>query len=194
MWSSMRARRPALGMMWLVRPNSPSAPAHALRGKMSCRRSPHQMAASSLAPSVCGCPATHAALTAPAEVPTRRSGRMPSSKRACSIPTWLAPRLPPPDRTKATRPAGVGSGRIFRSRVRQTELQPGALRALGPKRFHHDQGVDTIPKAPIGLGSPHLVEQRLELRLKIGVRLCFSLHTVSLLRKTFFRARFHYHR
>jgi len=74
------------------------------------------------------------------------------------------------------------------------ELHLGALGALRPKRFHHDHGIDAVPQAPIGLGSPHLVEQRLELRLKIGVCLYFSHHTVSLVSKTLFRRRFRYHR
>ena len=45
--------------------------------------------------------ATKTALSAPADVPTSRSGVMCRSPRACSMPTWTAPRLPPPDRTKA---------------------------------------------------------------------------------------------
>src|SRR5829696_2571467 len=43
----------------------------------------------------------YAALSAPAEVPTRRSGEIPRSISACSIPTWTAPTLAPPDSTKA---------------------------------------------------------------------------------------------
>jgi hypothetical protein len=54
--------------------------------------------------------------------------------------------------------------------------------ALGPERFHHHQCVDPIPEAPVGLGSPYLVEQRLELRLKIGFCADSALHVVSYLK------------
>src|SRR3954465_700217 len=47
--------------------------------------------------------ATNAALSAPTEVPTRKSGVMPRSYSASSIPTWSAPRLAPPERTNAVR-------------------------------------------------------------------------------------------
>ena len=43
----------------------------------------------------------NAPFSAPAEVPTIRSGTIPRSYRARSMPTWIAPRLAPPERTKA---------------------------------------------------------------------------------------------
>src|SRR5215212_3473562 len=43
----------------------------------------------------------NAPFSAPADVPTIRSGRMPRSYSARSVPAWTAPRLAPPERTKA---------------------------------------------------------------------------------------------
>ena len=42
-----------------------------------------------------------APFTAPTEVPTMKSGSIPRSYKAPSIPTWIAPRAAPPERTKA---------------------------------------------------------------------------------------------
>src|SRR5205807_2253869 len=200
MLRSMTARRPAFEITWLVRPSRPRAPAHGLRGNMSWRRSPIQMAASSLVPSRWGCPATHAALTAPAEVPTSRSGVIPSSNRACSMPTWIAPRLPPPDRTNATRrvpPADSGSGRIFRRCVGRRAVSlngfPGAPGALGPKRFQHHESIHPVPQPPVRLGPPYLVQERLVLSLQIRIRVLSPLHANLLTRKTHFTRWFGYH-
>src|SRR5215213_7913513 len=44
----------------------------------------------------------NAPLIAPTDVPTTMSGRMSRSIRARSIPTCIAPRLAPPERTNAT--------------------------------------------------------------------------------------------
>src|SRR4051794_4855579 len=75
-----------------------------LSGKTSCRsRSRHTRPSSA---AVCGDwsrDATKAALSAPTEVPTRKSGVMPRSYSASSIPTCSAPRLAPPERTNAVR-------------------------------------------------------------------------------------------
>jgi hypothetical protein len=49
--------------------------------------------------------AKNAPLMAPTEVPTIMPGRSPLSTRAYSIPTWSAPRLPPPLSTNAGDPA-----------------------------------------------------------------------------------------
>lgn len=46
-------------------------------------------------------PATQAAFTAPTDVPTSRSGRIPARAKAWSMPTWTAPRLAPPESTIA---------------------------------------------------------------------------------------------
>jgi hypothetical protein len=74
-----------------------------------------------------------------------------------------------------------GSGRIFRRLVGR-RFPREARGALGPERFHHHECVDPIPEAPVRLGSPHLVEQRLELRLKIGFCAESALHVVSYLK------------
>jgi hypothetical protein len=42
----------------------------------------------------------NAPLSAPAEVPTITSGAIARSESARSIPTWIAPRPAPPERTK----------------------------------------------------------------------------------------------
>jgi hypothetical protein len=66
-------------------------------------RTPRQVAASASAvPTVCGRVAMKAPLMAPADVATIRSGAMPRSYRASSMPTWIAPSPAPPERTKAT--------------------------------------------------------------------------------------------
>ena len=48
-----------------------------------------------------GSRATIAPLRAPTEVPSTRSGVMPRSNRACSMPTSTAPSTPPPPSTNA---------------------------------------------------------------------------------------------
>src|SRR5919108_1471207 len=45
--------------------------------------------------------AIQAPFQAPIETPTTKSGVMPRSIRACSMPTWVAPRAPPPEIAKA---------------------------------------------------------------------------------------------
>lgn len=46
---------------------------------------------------------TTAPLSDPTDVPMARSGVRRRSASAWSMPTWIAPRLPPPPRTKAQR-------------------------------------------------------------------------------------------
>jgi hypothetical protein len=58
---------------------------------MSLRRSPRQMAASSPVATAGGREAGNAAFRAPTEVPTSRSGVMPRSCRARTIPACMAP-------------------------------------------------------------------------------------------------------
>ena len=48
-----------------------------------------------------GSRATSAPLRAPTDVPSTRSGSMPRSNSACSIPTSAAPSTPPPPSTNA---------------------------------------------------------------------------------------------
>lgn len=78
----------------------------------SRRRIPHHRPASETSrSSVVPGPARYAAFTAPTEVPTSNSGAMPWSCKAAIIPTWMAPRLPPPVSTKAVVPGTArGSG------------------------------------------------------------------------------------
>jgi hypothetical protein len=108
-----------------------------------------------------------------AVVPIMQSGRMPASMTAWSIPTWMAPRLPPPDSTKAVLPAPCAALRLIAA-VGSAAASSGllfrpAVGTLGAKRLDHHGGVDAIPQSPVGLRAPHLVEQRLELAVQIGV-------------------------
>jgi hypothetical protein len=48
-----------------------------------------------------GSAARKAAFTEPMDDPTRTSGVIPASNSALSMPTWMLPRFPPPDITKA---------------------------------------------------------------------------------------------
>ena len=68
------------------------------------RRKPHQISASRVRPFRSGASAKWAALSAPTEDPTTRSGCRPASTSAISIPTCTAPRLPPPASTNAVPP------------------------------------------------------------------------------------------
>src|SRR3954452_4165856 len=62
-----------------------------------------------------GSAATSAPLMAPTDVPTIRSGLIPLSKSARSIPTSAAPSTPPPPRTKAVPPVGAVVGGMVAS-------------------------------------------------------------------------------
>ena len=85
-----------------LRPRIPRRAARTSTGKTSRRlRLPQTSARPARDPGDVPCAPTHAAFIAPADVPTSRSGSMPWAERACSIPTWTAPRLPPPESTKA---------------------------------------------------------------------------------------------
>jgi len=70
-----------------------------LSGKISRARASHHSRRSRSIWSGWGSAARYAALTAPIDVPTTMSGFTPSSSRAFSMPTWMLPRLAPPDRT-----------------------------------------------------------------------------------------------
>ena len=54
-------------------------------------------------PRASGCPAYAAPLIAPTDAPKTRSARMPRRTSSSSMPTWTAPRLPPPASTNAVR-------------------------------------------------------------------------------------------
>src|ERR1700722_12793179 len=68
----------------------------------SLRRRLAQAATRLSAPERPGREERNAALSAPTEVPTRRSGVMPASKSATTAPACIGPRLPPPESAKAT--------------------------------------------------------------------------------------------
>ncbi len=68
---------------------------NASRSSSPCHIRASRMAAPS------GSAATNAPLSAPMEVPTTRSGRMPASASARSMPTSWAPSRPPPPSTNA---------------------------------------------------------------------------------------------
>ena len=61
-------------------------------------------------------------LSAPIDVPTMASGRIPRSRRAWSMPTWVAPRLPPPASAKTVPPvlAELHSTSVIHLRVEAT--------------------------------------------------------------------------
>ena len=72
-----------------------------LSRKTPSRTTASHTAASRSAPSGPGSAAMNAPLSAPMLVPSTRSGRMPCSASARSIPTSLEPSTPPPPRTYA---------------------------------------------------------------------------------------------
>ena len=101
-WRVMTRRSLVLGTRWSLRPMKPANPVSGLAGNTMLRRRPLRTSASATAVSmVGGRDAMNAPLIAPTEVPTIRSGSMSRSNSACSMPTWIAPRLDPPDRTNA---------------------------------------------------------------------------------------------
>ena len=83
--------------------------------------------------------ARNAAFRAPAEVPASRSGTMPRSYRACTIPACMAPRAAPPASTSAVRGAPAGPRLAAGRAVMVTVLiggqpQPaGSCRAPAPR-------------------------------------------------------------
>src|SRR4051794_13450693 len=64
---------------------------------------------------------------APTDVPTTRSGTMPRSARAASMPTWMAPRVAPPASTNAVWGA-LSRRSMTRSRCWPMPSLPGSLR------------------------------------------------------------------
>src|SRR5699024_948014 len=94
-------------------------------------------------PFAVGSAATKAPLTAPMLVPTTRSGVMSAASRACSMPTWLAPRAPPPPRTKATvdmRP------RLLCRQVPPDDIHPDVERAAGAVGEDHALERGDVPE------------------------------------------------
>src|SRR5450759_2589552 len=191
-------------MKWLLRPSRPRAPAQGLSGNMWWRLRPNQISPSFMAPSWSGWPAIQAALTAPTEVPISKSGRIPPSVSAWSIPTWTAPRLPPPDRTKTTGPRATTP--LRRGQLRLIELDPQAPKhsgsplgvvILGPLRsevLEERRGVHPVPQPPVGFGAPDLVEKGFELRVKVGrVRSGLEFHISSPTTRTRTRPFLNYH-
>src|SRR6185437_8396742 len=69
--------------------------------KMSLRRRLRHRSASRSTPDGVGSQAKKAPFSAPTEAPITTSGMKSARLRACSMPTWTAPRLPPPLSTSA---------------------------------------------------------------------------------------------
>ena len=104
---------------------------NACRSSSPCQRPASRAAAPS------GSAATSAPLIAPTDVPTTRSGRMPASDKARSMPTSWAPRMPPPPSTNAvcTRPASPSSATANPSAGRCWEVRPGTSAQVGRRAF-----------------------------------------------------------
>src|SRR5438093_2588093 len=135
---SSRFRRFSFEMKWFARPMRPLALVIGLSGNTSCRRRPFQISPSSRTPSGSGHPAIQAALTAPTEVPTTKSGQTPCSNSALSIPTWTAPRLPPPESTKAQGPFPVApwaAGEALIASLGWAPSQAASLMSRSLRRF-----------------------------------------------------------
>src|SRR5271156_1476442 len=73
-----------------------------LKDATSCRRNVAQASTRLRAPERPGREERKAALSAPTDVPTRRSGVIPASRSATTAPACIGPRLPPPESAKAT--------------------------------------------------------------------------------------------
>ena len=99
--SSITSRRPSLRMMWSSRRRMFQARRIALPGKTRSPVRPSHTSWSRSSFLSVRSVASAAPLSAPADVPTMTSGRMPRSRRARSIPTWLTPWFPPPESTNA---------------------------------------------------------------------------------------------
>jgi len=91
---------------WVPERSSRIARPHSVSLNASRRSSPRHFSPSRAA-APAGSAAMKAPLIAPTEVPTTRSGRMPASDSARSMPTSCAPSRPPPPSTNAVvmRPA-----------------------------------------------------------------------------------------
>ncbi len=83
------------------RPRKPSSPASGRVGNTSSRDSDRHSSARAVTPARSGRAAIQPPLRAPTDVPTIRSGAISASARPSSIPTWIEPRLAPPESTNA---------------------------------------------------------------------------------------------
>jgi hypothetical protein len=151
------------------RPRAASSPSTGQNGEMSRRSNLCQSEARPSRSSGQGWQATQAALSAPTDVPTRKSGRAPSSANARSIPTWTAPRLPPTGEQECCRhwltlrscsvvvTAVCGSPP---TPVAEEEVRPplpnaheiGLLRAVGQALEAGDQARRSAPSRPANTG------------------------------------------
>src|ERR1700730_7479625 len=102
-WRSMRRRR-ARGSTKDADLKSKPTSWRNVTAKTSRRLSPRQMLSSRATPSAVGSPAKYAPLRAPTDEPTTKSGLTPWATNSRSIPTWIAPKLPPPASTNAVVP------------------------------------------------------------------------------------------
>ena len=108
---------------WRGRPRNPPTSVPRSTPRTSLRRREDQRRAISAMPGRSGRLAKNAPLMAPTDVPTIIPGRSPLSTRAYIIPTWIAPRLPPPLSTNAGDP---GASAVARARP-----APGAVATAG---------------------------------------------------------------
>src|SRR5829696_5379211 len=173
MCSASSSRSPRSGTRYLRAPKNPKKPVSGFRGKTCPRPSRRQISARSSGGCVNGCEAMKAPFTAPTDVPTTRSGSIPRSYRALSIPTWIAPKAAPPDRTKAVcGPLLMTCLRPLPERSYQ--LRPGEPAPLnsGPRSGADDCAVDDVGHQHHGRGAGPIVEKQkprgLEQRSRMG--------------------------
>ena len=101
-WRAIRRRRPDVRDEMVARPEEAEQPGDRVeREDLPAAQIAPDAARASAVATVWGRDAMNAPFMAPAEVPTMRSGAMPRSYSARNIPTWMAPRLAPPESTNA---------------------------------------------------------------------------------------------
>ena len=119
----MTVARPLLGKRWVLVRLSVRACSIGPPGRM-CSRFIFGHACDSRLAAPLGSSARTAPLIEPMDVPATRSGAIPCSPRAWSMPTWTAPRLPPPPSTNPT-----GRGRFAMS------IRSSFFSSFGVSRF-----------------------------------------------------------
>lgn len=96
-----QASKPTVGYQLRRLPRNPASPVSGRVGNTSACESDRHRSASAVIPARSGGDAIQPPLTAPTDVPTISSGAMPASARPRSMPTWIEPRLAPPESTNA---------------------------------------------------------------------------------------------
>jgi glutaredoxin len=124
----IRTSTPECEITWSRLPKRPRNESIGPVGNTSLRVSPSQIPSRSSVPE-----GQAAAFSAPAELPIRKSGRMPRRARTCSMPTWTTPSLAPPVRTKpiiVPSRCWTGSGRSC-APGRRTGHRPSMPQSIG---------------------------------------------------------------